>query len=59
MKKEKAIEILKQQKEKLKDFWTLKDLTWETQTASYILTLFGKDSKEYEFIRTFALHQPY
>jgi hypothetical protein len=53
MKKKRAIEILKLQRDKLYNIEIYKDETWVFQTASYVKDFFGKDSVEFIFLQQF------
>lgn len=56
MKVNQALEILKQQKEKLPvDIETQK--TWLTQTAAFIKDFFGLESDQYKFIKNFSFKE--
>lgn len=50
MKKEKAIQILNGQIDKLNQRGAKVDTPWVNQTSSYIKDFFGKDSDEYKYI---------
>jgi hypothetical protein len=53
MNKKKAIRIINEQKEKIRNNPELRNTQWNFQTASYIKDIFGKDSTEYSWISQF------
>lgn len=55
----KAIEILKNQLEKLKTITIQNHSSWRTQTKSYIITLFGDKSPECDFLSHFSFINSY
>lgn len=56
MTKEKAIEILKRQRDKLDIEKHTNDEAWIFQTAEYIRQFFGEDSTQFSFISQFKWH---
>ena len=53
MNKKKAIKILGQQKEKIKNYSKLRNIQWNIETASYVKDFLGKESPEFKWISQF------